>query len=325
MAFNPPNIYTDASGVSTINGQTYTQTSPGLYVGNVVGPGAVSPTNPSTPAGADALARLSVILTQYGLGDLIDWVRTKLVDGATEAQIQIELYEQPAFKSRFPAIESRRVNGFSAMSVADMLAYEQQVQQIMRMAGLPAGYGNSQFSQGLLANNVSAAELSDRVQQGYMKVSQAPPQVRDAFNTYFGANSDRALLTIFLDPENSLPELEKMAMTSYVGGIGKIFSTNLGMDAARKVADTGLSEAAVWAGFRQLDSLTPLFNETLDEANNDLTKEGVGVGAVFGTQAGAESELEKRRSTRTNSFGGSGQGGALSTQQGAVGLGVANQ
>lgn len=322
-----PNIATDANGVSTINGQTYTQTSPGTYVGNVpgtAGGGGAPPAGPPplTAAQQDAFARLNQILNQYGLGSLADWLRQKIVAGASDSQILLELYDQPAFRQRFPAIEARRAAGLTPLNPTEILAYEQQVSQLVHLSGLPASFASSTYAQDLLAHDVSVAELSARIEQGFLKVSEAPQEVRDAFSRYFGVNGDNAIAALFLDPDKSLPELEKMAMSSYVGGIGSRFGVNLGLSKAREIADTGLSEAAIWQGYRQLDSLSPLFTETLGE-RTDLTKESTGVDAVFGTQPGAEGTLDQRRRSRVNAFGGGG-GGAYATSKGVTGLGVAD-
>lgn len=293
--------------------------APPGYVPPPTGPAA---TPPLSVAQSDALARLMQILNQYGLGSLSEWVKAKLVEGASEAQIALELYDRPEFQQRFPAIAARRAAGLTPVSPAEILAYERSVSQLMHMAGLPAPFGAGDYAQELLMKDVSIAELSARIEQGFMKVTQAPPEVRAAFGRYFGVNGDNALAAIFLDPNKSLPELEKMAMTSFVGGIGSRYGVNLALDKAKQIADTGLSEAAVWQGYRQLDQLSPLFDETLAE-KVDYTKEGVGVDAVFGTQPGAEGQLDQRRRTRVNAFAGS--GGALTTQTGVVGLGVADR
>lgn len=318
--------YTDANGrvtrsVPIVGGVV--QNTGGSTGGASTGVNAAPGTPPMTAAQQDALAKLTVILNQYGLGSLADWVRQKLVDGASDSTILLELYDQPAFKARFPAIAARREQGMNAMTPAEILAYETQAQQLFHMAGLPASFGDPANVQKLIGENVSIAELSARIENGYLKVANAPKAVTDAFRKYFGVNGHNAMVALFLDPQNSLPELEKMAMTAYVGGIGSTFGVNLAMQRAKQVADTGLSEAAIWAGFRQLDTLSPLFAETLAEAT-DFTKEQEGVGAVFGTEPGQEAKLDQRRRTRVNAMGGSGQGGALSTERGVIGLGVAD-
>jgi hypothetical protein len=63
-----------------------------------------------------------------------------------------------------------------------------------------------------------------------------------------------------------------------------------------------------------------LFTETIGETQ-DLTVEGEGVGAMFGTEAGAERTLERRVQSRLSAF--QGGGGAASADQGVIGLGVA--
>lgn len=269
----------------------------------------------------DAMARLQSVLRQYGLGDMTEWIRSKLLAGASEAEIQLELYDQPAFKARFPAIDARRQAGLSPVSPAEILDYETRGRELLRRAGLTSEqFTNSTYLQGLMVKDVSLAEVNDRVQNGLVKIQQAPAEVRNAFGSYFGTSGDVALAQFFLDPELAVPELERMATTAFVGGVGQRFNVHLAQQIAREVADTGASDQAVWQGFRQIDQIKSLFQETLAETT-DLTAEQEGVQAVFGTQPGATDTLQRRAQQRTAAF--SGGGGAAATDRGVVGLGTA--
>ena len=285
---------------------------------------APTPAPPTIPtqAGRDALARLQSVLTSYGLGSLTQWITDKLIAGASETEIGLELYERPEFKARFPVIDQRRQAGLTPVNPTEVLAYEQQASQLFRAAGLPASFQTSSYAQTLMAKDVSAAELSSRIEDGFMRVTTAPPEVRSAFGQYFGATTDQAMAAIFLDPDLALPELEKKAMTAFVGGIGDRFKIDVAMQTAREIADTGLTEAAVWAGYRQLDELTPLFEETLTEGV-DLKAEKEGVAAVFGTQPGQAAAVEQRRATRSASF--KAGGGIAAAESGAYGAGTADK
>lgn len=291
--------------------------NPASYPGNYLGPlpGGV-------PSGSrDAVARLRQLLEGYGLGNLTEWITGKLVGGASETEVTIELYDQPAFKARFPAIEERRKNGFNTVSPAEILAYEDTAKELFKSAGINSAELTSNANiQKLLSSNVSAVELQGRLQNGLLKVTQAPAEVKAAFASYFGANSESAMAQLFLDPETAMPELEKMAQTAYAGGIGKKFNIEIAQGIAREIVDTGASEQAIWQGFNQLNSMSSVFDESISETV-DLTVQDQGVGAVFGSKQGAEKMLQDRIAGRTSQFKGS--GGIGTTEQGAIGLGVA--
>lgn len=321
-----PNIQTDANGNVTINGQPYTNISGG-------GPGATYVgTNPQTqaqkeatlsPQSRDALAILKSTLDRYGLGSLLGWVTDKLIDGASDDTIKLELYDRAEFKARFPVINARRERGLNPMTPEEVLQYETRASELFRAAGLNAlQTGAPPYAQSLLQHDVSLAELGQRIDDAYLRVQQAPQEVKDAFSTYYGALGDQNLAMYILDPDKALPELEKQAMTAFTGGIGKRFGVTLAMQTARDVANTGVDESAIWQGFRNLDQMKPLFEETLGEGV-DLKSEVQGVQAVFGTQPGAAAVVEQRRATRAAEM--SGGGGAAAAESGVYGLGVADR
>lgn len=286
------------------------------------GGGAAGPTTPATnPLQRDAMARLQQVLQQYGLGDMTDWIRTALIAGKSEAEIQIELYDQPAFKARFPAIEARRSAGLTPVSPAEILEYEQRGRELLRQAGLTSeGFTSSGYLQGLMTKDVSLAEVQSRLNDGLIRIKTAPPEVRNVFGQFFGTNGDTALAQFFLDPEQAVPELERMASTAIAGGIGQRFQVQLTQQIAREIADTGISDSAIWQQFQRLDSISAIFDESISETT-DLTKEGAGVGAVFGTQPGSTDELQRRVDARLSAF--KGGGGAQAVDQGVIGLGTA--
>lgn len=279
-------------------------------------------TTTGTPANRDAMARLSMTLEQFGLGGMIDWVRTKLLDGASEAEVALDMYNQDAFKARFPVIEARRKAGLTPVSAAEVIEFETRGREVLRRAGLTMpGLNSSEYLQGLMGADVSLVELKDRIDDGLLKVTNAPPEVRTAFTAYFGVEGDAALAGLFLDPTVAAPELEKKATTAYAGGIGARFGLTIAQGIAREIADTGVSDAGIWTGFKQIDAMRDLFAESISETT-DLTAEREGIGSAFGTMAGATQTLERRAKTRKAQFAGG--GGVAATEAGAVGIGVAD-
>lgn len=286
------------------------------------GPSPVD-TNPETnPLQRNALARLQQVLNQFDLGGMTQWIKDALIAGKSEAEIQLELYDQPEFKARFPAIEARRQAGLTPVSPAEILEYEQRGREILRAAGLTSDtFTSSDYLQGLMVQDVSLAEVQGRINDGYLRVQMAPPEVKNMFGQFFGTSGEQALAQFFLDPEKAAPELERMATTAIVGGIGERYQLQISQQLAREVADTGVSDAAIWQGFQRLDTMKSIFEESISETQ-DLTAEQQGIGAVFGTQPGMTDTLERRVASRTSQF--SGGGGSMTSDRGALGLGVAD-
>lgn len=280
-------------------------------------------TNPETnPLQRSAMARLQQVLNQYNLGGMTQWIKDALIAGKSEAEIQLELYDQPEFKQRFPAIEARRQAGLTPVSPAEILEYEQRGREIFRAAGLTSeSLTDSSYLQGLMTQDISLAEVQGRINDGFLRVQMAPPEVKNMFGQFFGTSGDQALAQFFLDPEKAAPELERMATTAIVGGIGERYQMQISQQLAREVADTGVSDAAIWQGFQRLDTMKAIFEESISETQ-DLQAEQQGIGAVFGTQPGMTDTLERRVASRTSQFRGG--GGSMTSDRGALGLGVAD-
>lgn len=281
---------------------------------------APAPTGPP-PEQTSAFAQVRETLNEYGLGSLSDWAWQEIVNGATPTQVSLDLMERPEFVQRFPAIEARRAAGLPPISPAEYVAYEQQARQMMRNAGLPTGFfdDNGDVTK-LISGDVSLAELSQRISdEGFARVARAPAAVRDAFAEFFGVQGDAALAALFLDPERSRPILERMATTADIAGRARDAGLALGFGRSDELAGYGLAGAQVGQAAAGVAANAGLFAETVSE-NTDLTAEGTGLDAALGLSGTAQRALERRGQERVAAF--SGRGGAATTQEGVVGLGV---
>src|SRR5690606_25123415 len=199
-----------------------------------------------------------------------------------------------------------------------VLAYETQARQLMRAAGLPPGFWDepSDFRR-LIANDVSIAELAERINEGYLRVARADQTVRDAFASMFGPSGDAALAALFLDPERALPALQRQAGAAEFGGAGLRFGFTVDRDLALRASDLGLQSRAS-EGFATLHAIRGLFNETVTE-REDLRAEREGVEAVFGISGESQEAVRRRQSTRLAAF--AGDSGINVGRRGAAALG----
>lgn len=286
-----------------------------------------SPSSPSSTSTADVGAKemIGQFLAQYGLGQLGSWAwsRYQALGGGTDAMniIQLEVTQTPEFKARFPAIDARAKAGLSPISPADYVNYEQGLNQMMHQYGLPFGANTSQFNgyvTKLLTGDVSLTEAQARVAQGYAQVEAAPQSVRDAFSAYFGVKGDAAIASLYLDPNEALPQLEQMQQAATLGGTGVNFGVNLSKSQAMDLAQHVTTGDGAQQ-FATVDQMKSLYDANVGE-KGDLTQQ-TGIAAAFGESGQAQDELTRRLQERT--AGTAGGGGAASSTAGLIGAGSA--
>lgn len=257
---------------------------------------------------------------------LARWAYDVVVEGASGTELVQRMYERPEFKDRFQALFRYRENlpNAPAISPQEVLTYERDAISLMRAAGMPAQFYDhySDFTD-LIGNGVSFGELTDRVNDAYMRVATAPRGVRDAFTNFFGPSGDAGLAAMFLDPTKALPALKLQVNAAGVAGTGLNFGFTLGKERAMEAAQTGFDMDNAADRWTSLVQARPLFNETISE-QTDLRAEEEGAAAVFGLSGGgaAITGLERRREERVAAFSGGG-GAAGDGRVGAKGLGSA--
>lgn len=327
-------------GVSSIPDPN--QWSYGAPGGIGVAPGNTAPTAPGTqpnqtpanapPASAQpdqtsAFAGMDQILRDYGLGagsefDLSSWAREQ-AKGATYSpdvfKEQLRLTDQ--YKTRFGEVNQQRLaKGLSAWTPQQILEYENQAAGIMSRAGGPANfYDNWRDWQGAIGNGKSLAEISDLVDVAKQWTYSLPPEVKQAFANITGAGDLQSVWAYVLDPDKAAPLITHQLTMAEITGAGSRFGIGVDQQMADTLANLGVTYDRAQQGFAQLDATSATFDETVGE-REDLTKEGTGIAAVFGTGPGAQAALDQRRAARDASLAG---GGSFErSRTGITGLGA---
>ncbi len=285
------------------------------------GPAARAAVGTTDPTLDSASAIIRNTLKQYGLDSLGDWALTQLKQGRSTNEVLISLREQDAYKQRFAGMALRKDAGYNSISEADYIAYENQVRDDMRRAGLPDQFlTDGGLMAELIGKNISAAEVNDRLVGAYAQVATAPSEVRNAFGEYFGPQGDGALAAFFLDPMKAQPALEKMVQEAQIAGIGKrVGNINLQQTTAERLAGQGVSLGQAEQGFANVNALRGLTQATAGETGN--VSEADLINAQFNLDPNADKVVQARLASRKAGF--QGDGGAVVTQQGAIGLGKA--
>ena len=142
---------------------------------------------------------------------LEDWIIPRLkgtyVDAETgtvmlppdeAADLLPELYEQHEFKVRFPGYHPRIDGGYNAIDIQDYLSYEDRFHELMTQYGLDSiiaegGRSTKEYIGNLISGNVSLQQLDTRITRGVAAVLDAPEEVLQQFEQWYGSEGENAL------------------------------------------------------------------------------------------------------------------------------------
>jgi len=192
----------------------------------------------------------------------------------------------------------------------------------MRSAGLPSTfYDEPKDFHRLILEDFSPEEVKERISQAYDYVQSAPPEVRSAFNEFYGVgNGDAQLAAWALDPDRTTRDIRRATRTAYAAGMADRFDVEVDRAAAQRIADLPMTEAGMVEGLKNVASMSPVFDEGLGDRATDLTDQ-TGISSVFEGDGKATAEIQKRIQRR-RAVGRSASGGAVTTQEGVVGVGT---
>lgn len=254
------------------------------------------------------------LLESYNLSTLY----TKVVDfikrGYDADSIMILIRTTPEYKQRFPAMDALAAKG-RAISEGEYIAYEKTAQGLERRYGLPQGMLMNNVS-GLLTNEVSAAELNDRVMLASAAALQAPQEVRDTFSRYYNVDMG-GMTAYFLDPAVATPLLEKQYASSIIGS--EAYRQGIGIDpySAENLVDLGISQSEARQGFGQVAQ-----QAGLSTGAGDVVSQKELISANLTGNAEAQKAVERAVGGRLGKFQGGGE--MLQTSKGVAGLGTAS-
>jgi len=280
---------------------------------------------PQDPALIEKFADLKAILTRYGLEKMNAWAWQKIVDGASVAQIELELYEQQPFRDRFAAIFEfrKKFPDLPVPSPNDVVEYEKAAAQLYKAAGLPVGFYDSpaDFVK-LIGGGVGFPELTTRVREGFEEAMRQPAEVRNELERLYGITTG-GLAAFFLGPDRALPLLLKQFSAARISGAGfRAGYDPLTAGQAERLADLGLTPEQAGQGFGELVRMEELFQPLPGrEAAEAAISTEEQLGAAFGGVEAAQARIERQRRARLAVFGGG--GGFAAGEGGISGIGVA--
>jgi hypothetical protein len=269
-------------------------------------------------AGQSAYDILLAEFNQYGLGALVEPLKSLIQSGPSSAELTLALRATDAYQKRFAANKSRVAAGLSALNEAEYIRLEDQYQNVMRNYGLPASYyakdttGRQEGFEKLIGFDVSATELEDRVLTAQNRVINAAPEVTTALKQFYPDITNGDILAYTLDPTKGLSEIKRKVTAAEIGGAA--LGSKLGTSAVRaeELARYGVTAESAQKGYsaiggglergRQLSSIyqEPAYTQAVAEEEifnlpgqtqaGEKRKKIIGLEkATFGGQTGVSS------------------------------------
>jgi hypothetical protein len=214
-------------------------------------------------AAGSAYALLLAEFNKYGLGALVSPLQDLIKQGLSAGEFSLALQNTDAYKQRFSANTDRIAKGLTALSPAEYIGLEDQYQNIMRNYGLPASYytkGNLGIQEGfnkLLANDVSATELEDRVMTAQSRVVNANPEVKQALKQFYPDITDGDILAYSLDPTKALTDIKRKVTAAEIGGAALGAGLSTSQTAAEGLAGYGINKAQAQQGYSSIADFLP--------------------------------------------------------------------
>ena len=273
---------------------------------------------------------------QYGLESLVEGIKGLIQENVSPSEFAIRLQDTDAYKKRFAANQDRIKAGLRALTPAEYIGLEDQYQNIMRNYGLPASYytkdamGTQAGFNKFIANDVSAAELEDRIATAQKRVINADVNVTNALKAFYPDITNADILAYTLDPTNALENIKRKVTAAEIQGAATAQGFNIisgttpeaqvkALEArAQELAGYGVTKAQAQQGYGQIGEFLP----TATTLGDIYQKQGLGPYTqttaeqeVFGTAGAAEAARKRKKLTQLEQAQ---FGGTSGTAQGAL-------
>lgn len=264
---------------------------------------------------------------KYGLQSLVDPLKGLIVSGASPAEFTIKLRETPAYQQRFAGNAKRIASGLVALDEAAYLAKEDAYQNLMRNYGLPDTYwkkdaiGTQEGFTQLIANDVSAVELENRLQLAQNRVKNANPEIAYALKQFYPDINNGDILAYALDPKNALDKIKRKVTAAEIGGAALSAGLTTSAAGAENLASYDVTKQQAQQGYQTIAGYLPRASQLADIYGQQPYDQAAAESEVFGTLGQDEAKKRRERLVKLEqaSFGGSSGVGALGRDKATYG------
>jgi hypothetical protein len=185
--------------------------------------------------------------------EFANFISGQIMADATQEETLLKLYDQPAYKARFPGMDALRKKN-RAITEAQYMSLENQISQTLRFFDLPSGFYDSRETLGnIIGNEVSPKEVQDRAQAAQDLAKATNPEIRTALKEFYNIG-EGAITAHFLNGDLAAPLLLKQARSAEIAGIAK----TAGFNQFTNTEAQGLAEQDVYKNMNLTDLTTAI-------------------------------------------------------------------
>lgn len=251
----------------------------------------------------DAFALIQQAMQGYGF-TADEWSQlSKYIEGALinpkigPNQMILDLRALPVYKTRFAGNEIRVASGLNALSEANYINQENSYAEYLRAGGV-SNLGNRSAYAKLIGGAVAPTEVGKRVNMAVDRVTTADPEIMKQIRKYNPNISNQDLVSYFLDPDNTLPELEKKVAMGEIGAAATQQGLDSGFGRIEDLQKYGVTRGQAIAGYGNIGQVLPVAEKLGDIYSESGVKydQTTGESEFFKSNAGA---MEKRRQLKS--------------------------
>jgi hypothetical protein len=190
----------------------------------------------------DSIAAITALLSSYGIGDLTTAITDAVIKGYSGDTIQLIMQDPNgtdplavAFQTRFPANKARLAAGKAVLSASEYLAAERSYTQVLQSYGVSTLATKNRLN-AFITNDVSAAEVADRVGLAIDRVKNADPFVKAALAEFYPSLNQADIVSAVLDPVEGLPALKRKVQIAEIGGAAAVQGLKTGLGSMSEVS-----------------------------------------------------------------------------------------
>jgi len=270
---------------------------------------AGTPTAPVDVNVADARDIFKNMLSSYGftndqISGLLPQVMKWNASYTKDEIAQTLLPTTQEYQTRFSGNQLRIKNGLSAIPMSQYLANEDAYQSVLRSAGLPKGFHDSQSNfADFIGNNIDPSQLKERVSAAQKAIDGTDPYYKDALQSMYGLDTGH-MIAHLLDPEAAAPLVERQAKAAEYGAAAARQGLAQGSVSDYEAYASGVGTGAgAEQGMAQIASMTPGLT-ALAQISGDQYNQGTAEQEVFGGLASAQRKRQQLSQQEIDRFTG---------------------
>ena len=208
--------------------------------------------------GIDWVAETEAEFRALGMADFGP-VLTRLVQqGYKGTALTSKLEDTEEYKTRFSANAERIKKGLAPLKPSSYLAMEAGYKRLMREAGLPEGFYDTQDDfKKFIANDVSTVELKSRVDAAQLSLNNADPFYVQSLEKYYGLGPGD-MLAQALDPERATPFIMRRVQAAQIGAAAARQNIDIAAASAENLLSFGVTQQQAQQGFEQVAAIAPV-------------------------------------------------------------------